>query len=44
MLTSGEQPCYSLINVPNDIEFPSESQLKEKFEHGKIQYYFIYQF
>uniref|UniRef100_A0A915LS07 Coatomer subunit beta n=1 Tax=Meloidogyne javanica TaxID=6303 RepID=A0A915LS07_MELJA len=34
MMTSGEQPCYSLINVPNDVEFPSEAQLKDKFEHG----------
>jgi len=36
MMTSGEQPCYSLINVPNDVEFPSEAQLKDKFEHGLV--------
>ena len=29
-------PCYSLIHVPNDAEFPSEGQLKEKFEHGDV--------
>ncbi|CAK5030221.1 unnamed protein product [Meloidogyne enterolobii] len=37
MMTSGEQPCYSLINVPNDVEFPSEAQLKDKFEHAKTE-------
>lgn len=34
MTFSGEQPCYTLIHVSNDIEFPSEGQLKDKFEHG----------
>jgi coatomer subunit beta len=33
-MTSGEQPCYTLIHVPNDLELPSESQLKDKFEKG----------
>uniref|UniRef100_A0A183BWD3 Coatomer subunit beta n=1 Tax=Globodera pallida TaxID=36090 RepID=A0A183BWD3_GLOPA len=34
MSSSGEQPCYALIHVANDVEFPSEGQLKDKFEHG----------
>jgi hypothetical protein len=34
MTSSGELPCFSLIHVANDVEFPSEGQLKEKFEHG----------
>ncbi|KAL3116189.1 hypothetical protein niasHT_002313 [Heterodera trifolii] len=33
-MTSGEQPCFTLIHVANDVEFPSEGQLKDKFEHG----------
>ena len=35
-MTSGEAPCYLLIHVPNDAEFPSEAQLKEKFEKGNL--------
>uniref|UniRef100_A0A183BWY7 26S proteasome non-ATPase regulatory subunit 6 n=1 Tax=Globodera pallida TaxID=36090 RepID=A0A183BWY7_GLOPA len=34
MTSSGEQPCYALVHVANDVEFPSEGQLKDKFEHG----------
>lgn len=33
-MTSGELPCYTLINVPSDFELPSEVQLKEKLEKG----------
>uniref|UniRef100_A0A7E4V9Z9 Coatomer subunit beta n=1 Tax=Panagrellus redivivus TaxID=6233 RepID=A0A7E4V9Z9_PANRE len=33
-MTSSELPCYALINVPKDVEFPSDQQLKEKFEKG----------
>ncbi|CCD61981.1 Coatomer subunit beta [Caenorhabditis elegans] len=33
-MSSGEQPCYTLIHVPSDAELPSEAQLKEKFEKG----------
>ncbi|KAI1727742.1 coatomer beta subunit appendage platform domain-containing protein [Ditylenchus destructor] len=33
-MTSGEQPCYTLIHVQNDVEFPTEQQLKDKFEKG----------
>ncbi|GMS84191.1 hypothetical protein PENTCL1PPCAC_6366, partial [Pristionchus entomophagus] len=33
-MSSAEQPCYTLIHVPTDTEFPSEQQLKEKFEKG----------
>ncbi|KAH7727282.1 coatomer subunit beta-2 [Aphelenchoides avenae] len=36
-MTSGELPCYTLIHVPNDMELPSEAQLKEKFEKGDIK-------
>lgn len=34
-MSSSEQPCYTLIHVPNDVEFPTENQLREKFEKGK---------
>uniref|UniRef100_A0A914HF88 26S proteasome non-ATPase regulatory subunit 6 n=1 Tax=Globodera rostochiensis TaxID=31243 RepID=A0A914HF88_GLORO len=34
MASSGKQPCYTLVHVANDVEFPSEGQLKDKFEHG----------
>ncbi|GMR36407.1 hypothetical protein PMAYCL1PPCAC_06602, partial [Pristionchus mayeri] len=33
-MSSAEQSCYTLIHVPTDTEFPSEQQLKEKFEKG----------
>ncbi|CAJ0957695.1 unnamed protein product, partial [Mesorhabditis belari] len=33
-MASSELPCYTLIHVPNDVELPSEAQLKEKFEKG----------
>ncbi|VDK43527.1 unnamed protein product [Anisakis simplex] len=33
-MTSGELPCYTLINVPSDFEPPTEVQLKEKLEKG----------
>uniref|UniRef100_A0A914CKB2 Coatomer subunit beta n=1 Tax=Acrobeloides nanus TaxID=290746 RepID=A0A914CKB2_9BILA len=36
-MTSGEAPCYLLIHVPNDAEFPSEAQLKDKFEKGDLK-------
>jgi len=38
----GELPCYSLIQVANDLEYPSEGQLKEKFEHGKRNKFYDY--
>uniref|UniRef100_A0A0N5A7T3 Coatomer subunit beta n=1 Tax=Syphacia muris TaxID=451379 RepID=A0A0N5A7T3_9BILA len=31
-MTSGELPCYTLINVPSDFEAPSETHLKERLE------------
>ncbi|KAK0406952.1 hypothetical protein QR680_018909 [Steinernema hermaphroditum] len=31
---AGEQPCYTLIHIPNDYEAPSEQELKYLFEHG----------
>lgn len=34
MNATGEQPCYTLINVATDLTFPTEAQLKEKFEKG----------
>uniref|UniRef100_A0A915DJP9 Coatomer subunit beta n=1 Tax=Ditylenchus dipsaci TaxID=166011 RepID=A0A915DJP9_9BILA len=37
MMSSGEQPCYTLIHVANDVEFPTEVQLREKFEKGDIK-------
>jgi hypothetical protein len=38
MATTGELPCYSLIHVANDAEFPSEQQLKDKFEKGMYKF------
>lgn len=29
-----EQPCYTLINNPNETESPNEQQLKQDLEHG----------
>jgi coatomer subunit beta len=29
-----EQPCYTLINLPQDAEQPSEMKLKEDLEKG----------
>uniref|UniRef100_A0AC34FFK2 Coatomer subunit beta n=1 Tax=Panagrolaimus sp. ES5 TaxID=591445 RepID=A0AC34FFK2_9BILA len=37
MATTGELPCFSLIHVANDAEFPSEQQLKDKFEKGDVK-------
>lgn len=31
---STEQTCYTLIHVPNELEFPKDDVLKEKFEKG----------
>lgn len=39
MSMSLEPPCYILVNVPNDMEFPTENQLKDKMEKGIL---FIY--
>ena len=29
MATAAEQPCYTLINIPNDSEMPNEVQLRQ---------------
>ncbi len=29
-----EQPCYTLINLPQDVEQPSEMKLREDLEKG----------
>ena len=29
-----EQPCYTLINLPQDAEQPTEQKLKEDLEKG----------
>lgn len=29
-----EQPCYTLINIPQDVEQPTEMKLKEDLEKG----------
>lgn len=31
-----EQPCFTLINIPNDSDMPSETQLKHELEHGDV--------
>lgn len=33
-MTSAELPCYTLLNMPADIEIPSEQQLKMDLEKG----------
>jgi hypothetical protein len=32
-----EQPCYTLINLPQDVEQPSEMKLREDLEKGDIK-------
>lgn len=34
-MSAAEQPCYTLIGVPNGYEFPKEETLREKFENGE---------
>lgn len=29
-----EQPCYTLINLPQDVEQPTEMKLREDLEKG----------
>uniref|UniRef100_A0A0N4ZJY2 Coatomer subunit beta n=1 Tax=Parastrongyloides trichosuri TaxID=131310 RepID=A0A0N4ZJY2_PARTI len=31
---AAEQPCYALVNVPNDYDLPSEGKLKQLLEKG----------
>ena len=33
-MTVAEQPCYTLINTSQDLEPPSEMQLREDLEKG----------
>lgn len=33
-MTVAEQPCYTLINTSQDLEAPSEMQLREDLEKG----------
>ncbi len=35
-MADGETTCYTLIHVPNDVEFPTEDTLKETLERGRI--------
>ena len=41
-----EQPCYTLINLPQDAELPTEMKLREDLEKGdnKVREAFIYLF
>lgn len=32
-----DQPCYTLINIPTDSEWPNEMQLKNDLEHGHLR-------
>lgn len=36
-MSIGEQPCYTLINLPSDSEPPNEMQLKQDLEHGDLR-------
>lgn len=36
-MTSAEQPCYTLINIPSDSEPPNEMQLKNDLEKGDLK-------
>jgi coatomer subunit beta len=36
-MTSVEQPCYTLINLPSDSEPANEMQLKQDLEHGDLR-------
>ena len=33
-MASTDPTCYTLMHVPNDVEFPKEETLKEKLEKG----------
>ncbi|XP_048579124.1 coatomer subunit beta isoform X1 [Nematostella vectensis] len=37
MTTAAEQPCYTLINIPNEQESPTEQKLKEDIEKGDVK-------
>ena len=37
--TTVEQPCYTIINLPQDVEQPTESKLKEELEKGDVKVY-----
>ncbi|CAH0387003.1 unnamed protein product [Bemisia tabaci] len=37
MANSVEQPCYTLISLPSDSEFPNEMQLKSDLEKGDLR-------
>ncbi|ESO00164.1 hypothetical protein HELRODRAFT_101151 [Helobdella robusta] len=36
-MVSVDQPCFTLINIPNDSDMPNEMQLKQDLEHGDIR-------
>ncbi len=38
-----EQPCYTLVNLPQDAELPTEMKLREDLEKGdnKVDNFFV---